>query len=324
VPGDTRRLWSPEALGAVRDAIAHVYADAATGPRAARRRVADAGEAKPCAYFLRGACSRGRACKFSHSGEELICPFFTKGVCRYGSKCAFLHASAFCEPAARSPTEYRTVVDRVNGNEPAGGASRHRYGTGGTRTILFGEGDFGFAAALAADGARRVVATSPLERLQDVLRDPSMAPRLRRLVAMPSWSIKFRIDATSPRAWEVVRDAFTDGDDDEAVVAVWNFPFNGDDDDTQGNASLIDAFFRTARSSLCVRSCRFEIHLALCNHQFARWKVNEAAADSFFYLVDSFDFDFEHYPYRPVRNGSETGAESSGFELEQPVVYVFC
>ena len=34
--------------------------------------------------------------------------------------------------------------------------------------------------------------------------------------------------------------------------------------------------------------------------------------------------DFEHYPYRPVRNGSETGAESSGFELEQPVVYVFC
>jgi len=70
------------------------------------------GGAGPCYAYLRGNCSRGSSCRFSHDGKQgslpplteqekkelaekraqLPCRLFARGQCKYGEKCQFRHA----------------------------------------------------------------------------------------------------------------------------------------------------------------------------------------------------------------------------------------
>ena len=50
-----------------------------------------------CAFLLKGHCSKGKYCQFSHDqSQRQICKFYSEsGKCRYGSECSFLHTKGF-------------------------------------------------------------------------------------------------------------------------------------------------------------------------------------------------------------------------------------
>ena len=268
-PDATRTLLSDDDLRSVRGAIKHVYQDSLTGTLVApaRRRLARPGEKPTCSFHKSGVCYRGAKCLFSHANEELLCPFTVEGSCKFGRQCAFSHAFLF-EPPPPPPeattSDRRLIIDRINACEESGGAECHRYEGFGATTYLFGDGDFSFAAALLAHGAKSVVATSPLP-LQDFARGAELDTRLRLLTYTATCHVTFRIDTTDPEAWD--RLPRRGGGSDAAEVVVFNFPHNGVSSDVAGNASLLDAFFRAARASLDNRPRDLEIHVALARHQ---------------------------------------------------------
>ena len=100
---------------------------AATGPRK-----------KPCAFFARGKCTAGEACKFSHDFEPRVCAFFVRnGRCTRGARCTFLH-----DKAAR---DSKLASDR----EATGGSSSSRQVEGGEGS----ESGSGVGMAAGADSS---------------------------------------------------------------------------------------------------------------------------------------------------------------------------
>jgi hypothetical protein len=56
---------------------------------------------RPCSFFLRGNCTAGANCKFSHSVPNRppappakICSFFLQGKCKRGNACQFSHGQS--------------------------------------------------------------------------------------------------------------------------------------------------------------------------------------------------------------------------------------
>jgi hypothetical protein len=78
----------------------------------------------PCSYFAKGACARGRSCRFAHGDRELqgaigergnvrhravktqLCSFFLRGRCLSGARCFFAHGEA----------ELRSSAETLNGS----------------------------------------------------------------------------------------------------------------------------------------------------------------------------------------------------------------
>ena len=87
---------------------------------------------KDCFDFQKGVCSRGDACRFSHSSrraeetkESVACFDFQKGTCSYGDACRFSHSD---EAQVKRMSKRKKLVDQIIVQKRALGMSA--YGPG--------------------------------------------------------------------------------------------------------------------------------------------------------------------------------------------------
>ena len=70
----------------------------------------------PCTFFLKGKCTRGSSCPFSHKpSAPVLCKFFqSPGGCTRGSSCKFVHESKVsAETKTETKTEAETETDEL-------------------------------------------------------------------------------------------------------------------------------------------------------------------------------------------------------------------
>lgn len=87
LPGPVRGAPPPRPRGAPRGA-----------PSPPRR-----GSSKVCSFYLKGTCTKGSNCRFSHAGSATApkkCTYFLKGKCSKGDECKFSHAIDITSPPA--------------------------------------------------------------------------------------------------------------------------------------------------------------------------------------------------------------------------------
>ncbi len=94
-----------------------------------------------CAFYAKGKCKRGNACRFSHNEELLfrreteVCKKFLEGKCPYGWKCRFSHSEELTG-SRRSFLDFKKEADFRHAVREGTHRIRFTY----TRTIKFHEG----------------------------------------------------------------------------------------------------------------------------------------------------------------------------------------
>jgi hypothetical protein len=299
-------------------------ADRRRGFAAERARLAavapsrDPATTQPCRFFVgTGRCRAGERCTFRHAlmpGEARpACPHFgTPRGCRFGDGCGFGHndeqPGRRAERAAVARTAERlrlSAVAMLAGKrcyDAQLGRQRDTLTGGGLRALLagkhvclIGEGDFAFAEELLrGDSAaglepNMLVATSLDDQAAVEAKYPAAAARLARLEAMGSEAMVLHgVDARA-----LHRDAGIVGLIRGGLLGaiVWQFPFNGVDDDTAGNAQLLKEFFRSvglARWQGAAGRALGGVRVALTMRpeEFGQWAVLRSAREAMFTLTE--------------------------------------
>ena len=72
-----------------------------------------------CQNYLKGKCTKGKACKYHHNGP---CSFHKKGICNKGDKCVFSHHDPAAQPGmaiAGTALEVPKLEPKPNGQADA-------------------------------------------------------------------------------------------------------------------------------------------------------------------------------------------------------------
>ncbi|KAK9817283.1 hypothetical protein WJX72_012211 [[Myrmecia] bisecta] len=285
------------------------------------------GPAQPvCRFFQQGRCTFGAQCRNAHSlggaptrsPAQADCAFYTSDTGCQNPVCTFRHDPRLLRPFRASPEAMRKEFEPDP--TPATPLSEllkppaRADGLADT-VLLLGEGDFSFCEALARlMPPRQIVATSLEPKQQLLTQYPSSRTRLRRLNSgSQGVRLLHSIDATqlpmsgSPIAWS------------RTSRVLWNFPFTGADEDREAHRDLMQHFFGSVAAALALHNPSCQVLLALCNDQFSRWGVEQAAREAFMFVTASHTLDLREFSgYLPQRN---TCAEA--FPHERAVVYVF-
>ena len=154
----------------------------------------------------------------------------------------------------------------------------------GKNVMLLGEGDFSFALSLASTMPRpaRLLA-SGLDDEEALLRKypdwPSTKASLGSLAM-----VSHGVDATLLGQSETFRDILKSSTVVLDVIG-WQFPFNGKDEDTVGNAAMVGSFLRGV-SAAAWRHNRVDeslrVFITVQGDQAARWHVIRSARGAHF------------------------------------------
>ena len=295
---------------------------AAAGPFGEQNR------AQACAFFLRGACTKGAACPFAHAAtaQRPMCRhYFSAEGCRFGRRCMYRHPDdapenqptndAECEVATAEiqaqvqnglavmeskcvSVREQGVVDAGNGANALPPLDYLQY----ARVFLLGEGDFSFSHCLASRAAHAPpaatllrpegVITSSYQRRDEVERaHPERAAAL--LAELGRWgaTVLHGVDARRLHADEAAGVAQALALAPGALV--WHFPFAGDDLLASDHEEMLRRFFFSAMLCAVGRGTMLlcEVHVTLRPFDVSRWAVLPAAEASHFWLRSVHAFD---------------------------------
>ena len=288
----------------------------------------EANRAQMCAFFLRGACTKGAACPFAHAAtaQRPLCRhYYSLEGCRFGRRCMYRHPDdapenlptndVECEVATAeiqaqvqnglAVMESKCVSVREQGVVDAGHGANAlppldylQY----ARVFLLGEGDFSFSHWLASRAAHAPPATTQLrpegviassyQRRDEVERaHPERGAALLDELSRWGATVLHGVDARRLHAAEAA------GVDDALALApgalLWNFPFAGDDLLASDHEEMLRRFFFSAM--LCAvghpTMLMCEVHLTLRPFDVSRWAVLPAAEASHFWLRSVHAFD---------------------------------
>jgi hypothetical protein len=282
-----------------------------------------------------GSCWEGGGqgddqCTFRHltlEGERPPnCPFFYSagGGCRFGSSCRFSH------PRVELLDERRLAAGIVAGKpayESALASQRLkgeslRKMLAGQNVMLVGEGDFNFTLALASALPRpaRLLASGLDDEETMVKTYPQWAETAAAL--QPLAMLSHAVDATLLGASESFRDILKSSAVVLDVIG-WQFPFNGNADDSAGNGAMVAAFLRGVAAAAWAHNRVDEalrVFITVQGDQVARWSIMRSARDAMWYLDEFYAFDpaeFDGYEPKHTLDPLEP------LELKRPLTLVF-
>jgi hypothetical protein len=107
---------------------------------------------------------------------------------------------------------------------------------------------------------------------------------------------------------------------------MWNFPFTGDEDNSDLQKDLLRKFFFSISQELKAAAQQghngcadTKVLVSLCHNQLSKWTIERLAQEQFLRLTNSWIFDPADFPgYRPKRNQS-----ANEFPISQTVTYEF-
>ena len=307
----------------------------------------------PCFFFRRGCCSVD-ACPYSHQNSadtRPICRFALSGTCKFGAaKCRNRH------PVVAASTVQHTDVKLLQSRVqlglgsliPAGlytraeltGALVDGKGTNCREppnyldfesVLLLGEGDFTFAASLAARAARssppngggsevlpphRIFATTLQAEAEVLASHPTHSTQALTQLRSVGANVHYNIDARTIDE-SALQDSYVE-------CVVWNLPFAADNlTKSDPNQQLMRGFF--ASLIRCVQRWRHlpcvmpRLFITVGINQFADWGLLSVANDCFLTLEAVHKFDpTQHGAYASRRNERD-----DSFDVGEKRTYAF-
>jgi len=165
----------------------------------------------------------------------------------------------------------------------------------GERTLLLGEGNFGFAAALALDWGQctNLTATSLASESSTMASDPEAEDNVETIKAFGG-SCVFKVDATALGSSAVVMGRAKKGFD----KIVFNFPAansGASSGSIEAHQSLLRGLFKSVLSSRLLREAKGELHITMHSMDAAQWKLVEMASIAGLRLKACTEFDAPKY-----------------------------
>ncbi|XP_047057420.1 zinc finger CCCH domain-containing protein 4 [Lolium rigidum] len=259
-------------------------------------------ESEMCVFFVRGSCTRGNTCPFSHStrAPKPVCKFFlTLQGCKNGSSCSFSHdrgssktssfTSGICSQEDRATSVCCTKL------LPAGGDGH---------IVVMNDKNLQFSCKICHYyDPRKIVACTP--GLHSVESDSvTNGMMILQNVADPCHLI-IGGEHKLPVPWAKVQRVF------------WFADF--DSDETVDEKVLLQKFFEyIAIKALSETLSKLQVVLIMNNTKFVHLQAERLARECFYFLGESFMFDEGTLGWF-----SDTPSYPNGMQVSAPVAYIF-
>ncbi|KAB5515886.1 hypothetical protein DKX38_026534 [Salix brachista] len=261
-------------------------------------------EASLCIYFMRGFCSRGSQCLFSHSAQAKRVPckfFFTLQGCRYGETCSFSHALG---PSLSSFSSTPCMPE--DGAVNAASLLRFLPTTSDGCVLLLDDTNLHFSSNLARHyDPCKIISTTCMS--DTVMFDRTlMGIRILWGLRHPYQTI-ISTPGGSPIPWNEVK------------CILWLPDFDSYSENLERQKTFVQDFFEyLALRILADALSEVQVILTMNNIKFSQLQVEKLGRDSFFFLGESFPFDEASFGHL-----SNTATTRKRMMASKPISYVF-
>ncbi|KQK03657.1 hypothetical protein BRADI_2g09177v3 [Brachypodium distachyon] len=264
--------------------------------------VKQAFESEMCVFFVRGSCTRGDTCPFSHSSRarKPVCMFFlTLQGCRNGNSCSFSHDSGSLKSSSMTSgicsQEDKATSVCCKKLLPAGGDGY---------ILVMNDKNLQFSCKLCHyyDPSKIVACTPGLHSVEPDLVTNGIL--ILQNVADPSHLI-IGGEHKLPVPWAKLQRVlwFADFDSDESI----------------NEKVLLQKFFENiAIKTLSETLSNLQVILIMNNTKFVHLQVDRLARECFFFLSESFMFDEATLGWF-----TDTPSYPNGMQVSAPVAYLF-
>ncbi|XP_057509428.1 DExH-box ATP-dependent RNA helicase DExH8 [Actinidia eriantha] len=260
-------------------------------------------EAPLCTFFVKGLCSRGNQCSFSHSlqAKRPVCKFFfSLQGCRNGDTCVFSH-----DGGPSTSSSYQSSVCLPEDDNVDAASLLRLFPTSSDGCILLLD-DTGFHISLHLShhyDPSKIITTTSLS--ENSALEPSPAGvRIHWGLSHPYQTIKAE---DSPVPWN------------DVACILWFPKFDSNIDNLEAQKSIMQTFFEYLAIRL-MSNALLEVQaiLIMNNIRFSQLQVEKLGRESFFFLSESFPFDESSFGKL-----SDTVTLKKPLPVSKPVSYVF-
>lgn len=229
-----------------------------------------------CKFFMKGLCSRGNECAFSHSlqAKAPTCKFFLSlQGCRNGDSCPFSHDRVQSATSVSRPS----MCLPENGMPDAASLFNIFPRNSKQSLLILDDTDFNFSWNLSQFYVTQIISTTCLS--EDSTSDPPPeGVRIMWGLSHPYGTILGRGDNSIP--WRKVK------------CLLWPLKFDDEDIKLGEYQSTVQAFFEYLGSQMLADSLyEVDVILIMNNIRFSQLQVERLGRESFFILKESFLFD---------------------------------
>lgn len=235
------------------------------------------GEVSPCVYFLRGSCSRGSSCSFSHSvqAKRPQCKFLLSlQGCRNGESCPFSH------DMGRSAVSAHRNICLQEDNAMSSASLLNLFPKSTDRSILIlDDVDFQFSSCLACHYVpSKIISTTSLS--ETTITEPSLTG-VRIL-----WGLYHPYQTIVAKAGKNLIPW------NEVECVLWFPCFDSYGEDLDGKRQVLQNFFEYLAIRILADDLQdVRVIITMNNIRFSQLQVEKLARDCFFILRDSCAFD---------------------------------
>ncbi|WJX19938.1 RNA helicase [Trifolium repens] len=234
-------------------------------------------EVSPCVYFMRGSCTRGNSCSFSHTfqSKRPQCKFFfSLQGCRNGESCLFSHDT---DRSAVS-TRRNTCVPEDNAMSSASLLNLFPKSNDGSILIL-DDTSLHFTSSLACHyEPSKIISTTSLS--ETTFTEPSLTGT--RIL----WGLHHPYQTIIAKAGKSLIPW------NEVQCVLWFPCFDSYGEDLAGKKNAVQNFFEYLAIRLLADDLQeVQVIITMNNIRFSQLQVEKLGRDCFFILTESFAFD---------------------------------
>lgn len=235
------------------------------------------GEVSPCVYFMRGSCSRGNSCSFSHTlqAKRPQCKFFfSLQGCRNGGSCLFSH------DVDRPAVSARKNICRPEDNAMNSASLLNLFPKSSNRSILIlDDTDLHFSSCFACHyDPSKIISTTSLS--ETTFTEPSLTG-VRIL-----WGLYHPYQTIIAKAGRSLIPW------NEVQCVLWFPCFDSYGEDLDGKKKALQNFFQYLAFRILADDLQeVQVIITMNNIRFSQLQVEKLARDCFFILTESFAFD---------------------------------